>query len=94
MLCTRPDLTTAVNILSRYSSKNNSELWQNLKRVLRYLKCTIDMKLIFKKNLSFDNKLIGFVDSDWGGSEIDRKSTSGYLLSIWPYLKPYGLNLY
>jgi len=53
MLCTRPDLTTAVNILSRYSSKNNSELWQCLKRVLRYLKGTIEMKLIFKRSAEF-----------------------------------------
>ena len=34
MLCTRPDLSTAVNILSRYLTKNNRELWQSLKRVL------------------------------------------------------------
>jgi len=85
MLCTRPDLTTAVNILSRYSSKNNSELWQNLKRVLRYLKGTIDMKLIFKKNLAFENKIIGYVDSDWAGSEIDRKSTTGYLFKMFDF---------
>jgi len=68
MLCTRPDLATAVNILSRYSSKNNSELWQCLKRVLKYLKGRINMKLIFKKNAVFENTLVGYVDSDWGGN--------------------------
>ncbi|KAH8307497.1 hypothetical protein KR044_008578 [Drosophila immigrans] len=82
MLCTRPDLTTAVNILSRYSSKNNSELWQCLKRVLRYLKGTIDLKLVFKRNDMFQNILIGYVDSDWGGNDIDRKSTTGYLFNM------------
>lgn len=55
MLCTRPDLATVVNILSRYCSKNNSELWQCLKRVLRYLKGSIDMKLVFKKKAEFEN---------------------------------------
>jgi len=35
MLCTRPDIATAVNILSRYTNKNNRELWQCLKRVLK-----------------------------------------------------------
>lgn len=38
MLCTRPDICFAVNLLSRYQSKNNKELWQNLKRILRYVK--------------------------------------------------------
>jgi len=82
MLCTRPDLATAVNILSRYSSEKYSELWQCLKRVLRYLKGTIEMKLIFKRNAELKNTLIGYVDSDWGGNEIDRKSTTGYLFKM------------
>lgn len=28
ILCTRPDLSIAANILSRFSSKNNVELWK------------------------------------------------------------------
>jgi len=82
MLCTRPDLVTAVNILSRYMNKNNAELWICLKRILRYLKGNIDMKLEFKKNLSFENVIVGYADSDWGGNEIDRKSTTGFLFKI------------
>jgi len=34
------------------------------------------MKLIFKRYAEFKNTLIGYVDSDWGGNEIDRKSTT------------------
>jgi len=50
MLCTRPDLSAAISILSRYTIKNNSELRQSIKRVLRYLKGTVDLKLTFIKN--------------------------------------------
>jgi len=82
MLCTRPDLATSVNILSRYTNKNNIELWQCLKRILRYLKGNIDMKLIFKKNFDFEHIFVGYVDSDWGGNENDRKSTTGYLFKM------------
>ncbi|KAG6439518.1 hypothetical protein O3G_MSEX000841 [Manduca sexta] len=82
MLCTRPDLSTSINILSRYSNKNNKELWKCLKRVLRYLKGTIHLKLTFKK-CNYTNILTGYVDSDWGGSDVnDRKSTTGYLFKI------------
>lgn len=81
MLCTRPDLCIAVNILSRYQNKNNKELWNCLKRVLRYIKGSINLKLTYQKN-SFNNILIGYVDSDWGSNEIDRKSTTGYIFKL------------
>ena len=79
MLCTRPDLCTSISILSRYTNNNNKELWQCLKRVLRYLKGTLDLKLTYVKSSDCDNIIIGYVDSDWAGSETDRKSTTGYL---------------
>lgn len=82
MLCTRPDLSTAVNILSRYSNKNNEELWQCLKRVLRYLKGSADLKLTFIATSKYNEHLIGYVDSDWGGCQNDRKSTTGYLFKM------------
>lgn len=83
MLCTRPDLSTCVNILSRYTNKNNKELWKCLKRVLRYLKGTINLKLTYRKSSDYDNILSGYVDSDWGGSDnSDRKSTTGYLFKL------------
>ena len=46
MLCARPDLCTVVNLLSRYQRKCNQELWVCLKRVFRYVKGTINMKLV------------------------------------------------
>ena len=49
MICTRTDLCDAINILSRYTNKNNKELWQNLKRVLKYLKGSINIKLNYLK---------------------------------------------
>ena len=81
MLCTRPDLSTAVIILSRYLTKNNAELWQCLKRVLRYLKGTINLRLTYKR-CAFNDFLCGYVDSDWGRDEFDRKSTTGYVFKV------------
>lgn len=81
MVCTRPDLSTVVNILSRYTNKNNKELWRCLKRVLRYLKGSINLKLTYVKG-NYKNLLTGFVDSDWGGDEINRKSTAGFIFKL------------
>jgi len=82
MLCTRPDLSTAISIFSRYTNKNNSELWQSLKRILRYLKGTVDLKLTFIKNENFNDTIIGYVDSDWAESESNRKSTTGFIFKM------------
>lgn len=81
MLCTRPDLCFSLNVLSRYQSKNNQEVWLMLKRILRYVKGTLNLKLKYE-SVDFNDILTGFVDSDWATDEIDRKSTSGYLFKM------------
>ena len=59
----------------------NKELLNALKRVLRYVKGTLNLNLIFcSENES--PVFQGFVDADWGGDLKDRKSTSGYLFKI------------
>jgi len=73
---------TSISILSRYTNNNNNELWQCLKRVLRYLKGTVNIKLRFKKVDNFNNILTGYVDSDWAVNETDRRSTTGYLFKM------------
>lgn len=44
----RPDLCESVNLLSRFQDKANENLLKALKRNLRYIKGTIDLKLLFK----------------------------------------------
>ena len=82
MVCTRPDLSNSINILSRFASKKNKLLWDYLKRVLSYLKGTIDLKLAFTRNQNFSEFLTGYVDSDLGGDERDRISTTGYVFKL------------
>ena len=50
------------------------------KHILRYLRGTIDYGLKYKANQKIN--LEGYVDSDWAGSAIDRKSTSGCCFSM------------
>ncbi len=49
MLCTLPDLCHTVSLLSQYQSKPSGRLWILIKRVLRYVKGTLDLKLTFTK---------------------------------------------
>lgn len=52
-----------------------------LKRVLRYVKSTLNFKLVFKPNIDIDC-LHGYIDSDWGGYIYDRKFTTGYVFKL------------
>jgi len=45
------------------------------KRILKYLKGTIDVGLWYPSEVSLN--LIGYSESDFTGCKIDRKSTSG-----------------
>lgn len=72
---TRPDICATISILSRYQDRASNMLLVALKRVLRYIKHTLDYKLIYNCN---DDELVGFCDADWGGDLTDRKSTTGY----------------
>ena len=42
MLCTRPNISHVVGVLSRYMSKMGKEHWTTVKRVFRYLRGTKD----------------------------------------------------
>ena len=77
---TRPDLSYAVNVLSRYMDKFDRRYWNAAKRMLQYLKRTVNFEIAFKSSGSF--VLNGYCDSDSVGDRQTRKSTSGYVFQI------------
>ena len=77
---TRPDITYAVGNLARFCSKPTKAHWTAMKRVLRYLKGTVNYGIRYSQKSSSD--CVGFSDADWAGDIDDRKSTSGYLFQI------------
>lgn len=78
---TRPDISFSVNYLSRFQNCYNVTHYRYALRVLKYLYSTKDLKLTFKRNENTDI-LDSFVDADWAGDSIDRKSTSGYIVRL------------
>ena len=76
---TRPDICAAVGILCRYTSAPTAENWVQLKRVLRYLRATTKYGL---RIWISSEPLVAYCDADWGGCRTDRKSTTGYLMTL------------
>lgn len=74
-VCSRPDIAHAVSLLSQFNNCYTKEHWVSAKRVLRYLKGTLDYRLVYRKT---GMPLSGYVDADWAGDEIDRKSYTGF----------------
>ena len=79
---TRPDISYSVNYLSRYQSCYDSTHFKYAMRVLKYLYKTKDMKLIYYDNLESET-LDCMVDSDYAGDNIDRKSTTGFVIRLY-----------
>ena len=77
---TRPDISYAVGKAARFCSKPMNQHWLIVKRILRYVKGTIDFGLLYSKCES--PICIGYSDSDWAGDSGDRKSTSGYTFQM------------
>ena len=75
LTATRPDLLFIVSMLSRFMESLKKSHWGEGKRVLRYLCGTINEDIYYKRVK--DLSLIGYRNSDWGGSVDDCRSTSG-----------------
>lgn len=79
---TRPDVTASVNILAQKTSSPNQEDWEQLKRVVKYLKGTSKLKLKLSDNDSDSKELIGYSDANWAEDKQTRKSNSGYVFFL------------
>jgi len=76
-IATRPDYAQAVGVVSKFNSKPTTIHLTAVKRILHYLKGTVDLALKYQK--SAERTLIEYSDADWGGDPDDRHSTTGNL---------------
>ncbi|XP_019427182.1 PREDICTED: uncharacterized protein LOC109335504 [Lupinus angustifolius] len=77
----RPDIMFSVCMCARYQSLPKDSHFPAVKRIMKYLKGSIQMGLWYPRDASLS--LIGYSDSDFAGCKLDHKSTSGtcHLLS-------------
>lgn len=80
MLATRLDIAYSVIKLSRFASNPSEEHIIAAKRILRYLKGTINYSITYyKDSLKEDSYLRAFTDADYAGDLNTAKSTTGYV---------------
>ena len=79
MICTRLDITQAVGAVSRYMANSGGEHWIIVKRIMRYIKGTLDVALCYGGS---EFTIRGYVDSDFAGDLDKRKSTISYVFTL------------
>jgi len=76
----RPDISYSLSVLSKYASCPRRAHWEAIKRIMRYLRHTIDHGLLYKK--TDDAKLVCYTDADWAGDQENRRSMSGMITML------------
>ena len=76
---TRPDIAHAVGMVSKYNAVPTQAHLTAVKRIFRYLKGTINLKLQYR---STGEKILGYSDADWANDSDDRHSTTGNVLTM------------
>ncbi|GJR82913.1 zinc finger, CCHC-type containing protein [Tanacetum coccineum] len=77
--CTRPNIAFVVGKLSRYTSNPDTQHWQAIQRVLRYLKKTMDYRLVYS---GYPLVLEGYTDASWISNTEDNSSASGWVFLL------------
>jgi len=89
---TRPDIYFTVIVLSRFNQNPNAKYLTTAKRVLRYLRGTLEYGLTYSHSnghsysftgFSNGHDLTGFTDTDWAADEETRRSVGAYIYVLY-----------
>ncbi|GJV76738.1 retrotransposon protein, putative, ty1-copia subclass [Tanacetum coccineum] len=65
MVCTRPDIAYAVSVVSTYLANPGKNHWEAVKWILKYLRGTVNLGLVYGTHRGNHVDITGFVDSDY-----------------------------
>ena len=80
MVCTRLDISHAVGIVSGYMHNPGKGHWQAVKWL--YIQKTVNVGLLFERDDTLGQGVIGYVDSDNAGDLDKRQSTTRYVFTF------------
>ncbi|GJW42708.1 hypothetical protein Tco_0071507 [Tanacetum coccineum] len=77
--CTRPDVAFAQNITSRFQQNPGELHWTVVKNILKYLRNTNDMFLVYDGNPSTELRVECYCNAGFEIDINDMKSLTGYV---------------
>jgi hypothetical protein len=80
MICTRPDVSYALSVTSRYQADPGEGHWTAVKNILKYLRRTKDMFLVY----GGEEELVvnGYTDASFQTDKDDYRSQSGFVFML------------
>lgn len=80
MICTRPDVSYALSVTSRYQADPGEGHWTAVKNILKYLRRTKDVFLVY----GGDEELVvnGYTDASFQTDKDDYRSQSGFVFIL------------
>ncbi|GJZ29607.1 hypothetical protein Tco_0574254 [Tanacetum coccineum] len=82
MVCTRPDIAYAVSVVSRYLANPGKNHWEAVKWILKYLRGTANVGLVYGTDRGNHVDVTGFVDSDYAKDPDKGRSITGYAFLV------------
>ncbi|XP_046394830.1 secreted RxLR effector protein 161-like [Ischnura elegans] len=73
----RPDISFIVGCLSKFCNDPTTVQWTAVKRLIAYLKHTLDYRLVFSKVSNLNLEV--YCDADWSNDRENSKSVGGYI---------------
>lgn len=72
MIGTKPDIAYGINLVSRFMSKPSKENWNSVKWLLRFLKSSVEVGLVYNSRKEGGNLIEGYCDSDYA-ADLDKR---------------------
>lgn len=84
MVCTRSNIVCALRCVSPYMDNPRKVHWQVVKWILRYLKGSTGIGLVFERGtIEVINHITGFCDSNYVSDLNCRRSFTDYIFTLW-----------
>ena len=75
LIASRPDISYSVEVCARYQANPKESHMIALKRIIKYVKTTVDFGVWYSKDTN--DVLAGYSNADWAENADDRKSILG-----------------
>ncbi|KAL4341892.1 hypothetical protein GQ457_08G032850 [Hibiscus cannabinus] len=80
MICTRPDLSYALSMISRYQANPGEGHWTAVKNILKYFRRTKDVFLFYSGEEEL--RIKGYTDASFQTDKDDSRSQSGFVFCL------------
>ena len=89
----RPDMAYGVSLVSRFMSKPSKDHWKAVKWLMRYIKGSLSVGLVYESRKEGGSYMSVYFDSDYAADLDKRRSITGYAFTVGGNLVSWKSNL-